>query len=96
MDATANEVTEVDVKSYPTLKFYASRKKAGIEHKGGRTVEEMITWLQEHTSKVVDWSKFTAEEPEADESEADEPEADDEEDDVEDDVEDDAEEKEDL
>lgn len=45
MDATANEVKEVDVKSYPTLKFYPSRKKSGIDHEGGRTLEEMIEWL---------------------------------------------------
>ena len=45
MDATANEVDEVSVKSYPTLIFYPSRKKSGVDHDGGRTVDEFIDWL---------------------------------------------------
>ena len=45
MDATANEVDEVDVKSYPKLVFYPSRKKSGIDHEGGRTLDEMVDWL---------------------------------------------------
>jgi len=45
MDATANEVEEVSVSSYPTLIFYPSRKKSGVDHDGGRTVEEFIDWL---------------------------------------------------
>ena len=60
MDATANEVKEVEVQSYPTLTFYKMRKKKGIEHKGGRTIKELTAWLRKNTSKQVDWSALDA------------------------------------
>ena len=58
MDATANEVPEVEVQSYPTLKFYPSRKKKGVDYddKAGRKVDSFIAWLKDNTSTAVDWS----------------------------------------
>ena len=38
------------------MTFYPSNKKKGVKYEGGRTKEDFIEWLREHTSKVVDWS----------------------------------------
>ena len=62
MDATANEVKQVSVQSFPTLIFYPSNKKAGIDYDGERTEEGFVSWLQENTSRKVKWSEFNAEE----------------------------------
>jgi len=64
MDSTANEVEEVKVQSFPTLKFFKDGKI--IDYKGGRTLE--------------DFKKFLNSDGESQDSGADEPEpADDEE-----------------
>jgi len=57
MDSTANEVDDLRVQSYPTLKFYPSnKKKKPVEFDGDRTKEGIIKWLKKHTTKVVDWT----------------------------------------
>jgi protein disulfide-isomerase A1 len=45
MDTTVNEVDGLRVSSYPTLKFYPSNNKEGVDHEGGRTVEDLLAWL---------------------------------------------------
>jgi len=51
IDATANEVPSVQIKGFPTLKFYPSNKKsAPIDFEGDREVEGIIKWLKEHTT----------------------------------------------
>jgi len=47
-DATANEVEGLEIKGYPTLKFYpAGGKKTPIDHDGDREKEPLIKWLSE-------------------------------------------------
>jgi len=51
VDATANEVHGVQIKSYPTLKYYPGNKKsAPVDFEGAREEEGIITWLKEHTT----------------------------------------------
>jgi hypothetical protein len=38
------------------LKFYPSNKKSGVDYDAGRTKNDFVEWLKEHTSRVVDWS----------------------------------------
>jgi len=45
MDATANEVKDLQVSGYPTLKFYAANNKTPVDHDGGRTKDELVNWL---------------------------------------------------
>lgn len=51
MDATANEVDGVDVRGYPTLKFYPKGSKdAPVDYDGGRELENFKEWLKEKSS----------------------------------------------
>jgi len=53
MDATANEVDGVDIRGYPTLKFYPKGGKAApVDYDGGRDLEAFKTWLKEHSEAV--------------------------------------------
>lgn len=50
-DATANEVEGVDIRGYPTLKFYPKGQKgAPIDYDGGRELENIKDWLKEKSS----------------------------------------------
>lgn len=58
MDSTANEVDGVDIKGYPTLKFYAKgAKNAPVDYDGGRELENFKTWLKE---KSVAYKAYNA------------------------------------
>ena len=49
-DATANEVENVEVKGYPTLKFYPKgQKSAPVDYDAGRELEDFKVWLKEHS-----------------------------------------------
>lgn len=49
-DATANEVDGLEIRGYPTLKFYAKGNKANpVDYNGGREVEDFKKWLQENS-----------------------------------------------
>jgi protein disulfide-isomerase A1 len=50
-DATLNEVEGVEIKGYPTLKFYPADNKAGVDYSEGREVEDIKKWLAK-TSKA--------------------------------------------
>lgn len=53
MDATANEVDGVDIRGYPTIKFYPKGGKAApIDFDGGRDLEAFKTWLKEKSEAV--------------------------------------------
>ena len=62
MDSTANEVKDLSVQSYPTLKFYPGKEKSGIDYESGspRDIDGFLEYLRENTSKNVDWSSFDA------------------------------------
>lgn len=50
-DATANEVDGVDIRGYPTLKFYPKGSKgAPVDYDGGREVEDFKNWLKEKST----------------------------------------------
>lgn len=53
MDATANEVDGVEIRGYPTLKFYPKGAKSSpIDYDGGRDLEGFKTWLNENSAAV--------------------------------------------
>lgn len=50
-DATANEVEGLEIRGYPTLKFYPKGKKnAPIDYDGGRDIEDIKKWLKENSA----------------------------------------------
>jgi len=55
VDSTANEVEQVHIKGFPTIKFFPAGKKANpIEFDGDRTVEGFTVWLEKHcTNKIT-------------------------------------------
>jgi protein disulfide-isomerase A1 len=54
VDATANEVEGVNIKGFPTIKFWAGGKKSNpIDYDGDRTVEGFMTWLEKHCTYPI-------------------------------------------
>ena len=49
-DATANEVAGLEIRGYPTLKFYPKDNKAGVDYDGERKLEDFQKWLGTHSS----------------------------------------------
>lgn len=50
-DATANEIPNVEIKGYPTLRFFPGNNKSKVgEFDGDRSAEGIISWLKEHTT----------------------------------------------
>jgi len=49
-DATLNEVEGVEIKGYPTLKFYPADNKAGVDYSDGREVADIKKWLAKNSA----------------------------------------------
>lgn len=51
MDSTANEVPGVNIKGFPTIKFYPNGKKnSPLDFEGDRTEEGFLKYLKEKTT----------------------------------------------
>jgi len=48
-DATANEVAGLEIRGYPTLKWYPKGGKASSDYGGGRELGDFKTWLSENS-----------------------------------------------
>src|SRR5262249_11754283 len=54
VDATANEVENVHIKGFPTIKFWPGGKKTNpVDFDGDRTVEGFTKWLVDHATYPV-------------------------------------------
>ena len=63
MDATANEVDGVDIRGYPTLKFYPRGQKSNpIDYDGNRDVDGFKAWLKEKSEALKAYSAGKTEE----------------------------------
>ena len=51
-DATANEVAGLQIRGYPTLKFYPKDNKAGIDYDGERDLAAFQDWLRQNSSAM--------------------------------------------
>jgi len=49
-DATTNEADGVNIRGYPTLKFYPKDNKEGVDYSGERDFESLKTYLTENAS----------------------------------------------
>lgn len=52
-DATANEVDGLEIRGYPTLKFYPKGAKSNpVDYDGGRELGDLKKWLMENSQAV--------------------------------------------
>jgi len=55
LDATTNEVENVKIKGFPTLKLFKSGNNEVVDYKGGRTLEDFVKFLSpEEADKAKD------------------------------------------
>lgn len=56
MDVTENEVPDLEMKGYPTIRLYPKNKKnQPIDYDGGRDLEEIKKWLAENSRSYSDF-----------------------------------------
>lgn len=75
MDSTKNEVEQVSVQGFPTLKFFPKGSTEVIDYNGGRTLEDLIKFVEKQVSGDFEEEEEEEEEaePEDEEAESEEP-----------------------
>lgn len=53
LDATANELADVTVESFPTLKLFPAGSNTAVDYEGGRTLSELVEFVNEQASAHV-------------------------------------------
>lgn len=77
MDSTTNEVEDVKVQSFPTLKYFPKNGGEVVDYSGERTLEAFAKFLEsdgKEQAKSAEPTEGEAEEEGADEGEVEEPE----------------------
>jgi len=64
MDSTANEVEGVDIKGYPTLKFFPAGSDKAIDYEGDRDIDGLKKYLKE---KSASYKKYLEGSPKSEE-----------------------------
>ena len=49
LDYIENEVIGLDIRTYPTIKFYPKGNKTGIVYEAEKTLDDFKNWLYEHS-----------------------------------------------
>jgi len=73
MDSTANEVEDVKVQSFPTIKWFPKNNEEAIDYNGGRTLDDFVKFI-ESGGKEQGQESTPEEEPEEPIEEEEEPE----------------------
>ena len=50
MDYVKNEVIGLDIRQYPTIKFYPKGDKTGIVYEAEKTLDDFKNWLNENSA----------------------------------------------
>jgi len=54
-DATENEIPDYPVQGFPTLGWFPTDNKVGVEYEGPREADGIIEWVKEHgTTKKIE------------------------------------------
>lgn len=58
MDSTANEAKGVNIKGFPTIKFYPANSKKPIDFEGDRNFEGLLQFVKKHSTAPLDVKKI--------------------------------------
>lgn len=73
MDATANDLEDIKINSFPTLKYFPKGSDEVIDYNGGRTLEKFISFLNSGGKEGADLENDTPDEEEGEEEEEEDP-----------------------
>ncbi|EGD74884.1 disulfide isomerase [Salpingoeca rosetta] len=54
LDATANELADIVVESFPTLKLFPADSQEAVDYEGGRTLKELVAFVNDNAAASVE------------------------------------------
>ena len=67
MDSTVNEVEGLDIRGYPTLKFFPAGQTKGIDFEGDRDIDGLKKYLQEKSNSYKKYLEKSSGTPKSEE-----------------------------